>query len=62
MIKPKKVTTIAILMPGDMGYGCGFVFQENGFRVVTFLAGRSQRTSNLAKRAGLEILPNFETL
>ena len=62
MTKPKLVTTIAILMPGDMGHGCALVFQQNGFRVVTCLAGRSQRTKNLAKKAGLEIMPSLSAL
>ena len=26
--------TIAILMPGDMGHGCGKAFKNNNFRVV----------------------------
>ena len=62
MIKPKQVNTIAILMPGDMGHGCALAFQQNGLRVVTCLAGRSQRTRNLAKKAGLEIIPSLNTL
>ena len=62
MTKNKQVTTIAILMPGDMGHGCALVFQQNGLRVVTCLAGRSQRTRNLAKKAGLEIMPSLSAL
>ena len=62
MTKPKQVTTIAILMPGDMGHGCALVFQQNGLRVVTCLAGRSQRTRNLAKKARLEIMPSLSAL
>jgi len=27
--------TVGILMPGDMGHGCGKVFLENNFRVVS---------------------------
>ena len=62
MTKPKKAATIAILMPGDMGHGCAIVFRQNGLRVITCLAGRSQRTRNLAKKAGLEIMPNLSEL
>ena len=62
MRKSKQVNTIAILMPGDMGHGCALVFQQNGFRVVTYLAGRSQRTRNLAKKAGLEIMHSLGEL
>ena len=62
MTKPKQVNTIAILMPGDMGHGCALVFRQNGFRVVTCLNGRSQHTRNLAKKAGLEIMPDLNAL
>ena len=62
MTKPKQVNTIAILMPGDMGHGCALVFRQNGLRVVTCLAGRSQRTRNLAKKARLEITPSLSVL
>ena len=54
------VETIAILMPGDMGHGCGQAFRENGFRVVTALAGRSERTRGLAAKAGIEDVGSFE--
>lgn len=57
-----RVETIAILMPGDMGHGCGQAFRENGFRVVTALDGRSERTRGLAARAGLEDLGSFEAV
>ena len=62
MTKPKQVNTIAILMPGDMGHGCAIAFQQNGLRVVTCLAGRSQHTRILAKKAGLEITPSLSVL
>ena len=62
MTKTKQVTTIAILMPGDMGHGCALVFQQNGLRVITCLTGRSQRTRNLAKKVGLEIMPSLTAL
>jgi 3-hydroxyisobutyrate dehydrogenase-like beta-hydroxyacid dehydrogenase len=55
----KELTTVAILMPGDMGHGCALAFRENGLRVVTALAGRSARTHRLAEKAGIEILPNL---
>ena len=43
------VKTIAIQSPGDMGHAVGKVLRENGFDVVTCLAGRSQRTLDLAR-------------
>ena len=54
-----SVKTIAILMPGDMGHGCAIAFRENGFRVVTNLAERSERTKGLSAKAGLEDLGSF---
>ncbi len=44
--------TIAILSPGDMGHGVGKALAEHGYRVITCLAGRSQRTRDLAAAAG----------
>lgn len=55
-----SVKTIAILMPGDMGHGCAIAFRENGYRVVTNLAERSERTKGLSAKAGLEDLGSFE--
>jgi 3-hydroxyisobutyrate dehydrogenase-like beta-hydroxyacid dehydrogenase len=46
--------TVAILAPGDMGHSVGAVLRQGGVRVVTNLAGRSQRTAQLAKSAGIE--------
>ena len=54
------VETLAILMPGDMGHGCAIVFRESGFRVVTTLSGRSERTRGLAAKAQIEDLGSFE--
>ena len=54
------VKTLAILMPGDMGHGCAMAFRENGFRVVTNLSGRSDRTQKLAAKAQIEDLGSFE--
>ena len=45
------VKTIAIQSPGDMGHAVGKVLRENGFDVITCLAGRSQRTKDLAREA-----------
>ena len=54
------VQTIAILMPGDMGHGCAIAFRQSGFRVVTNLTGRSERTRGLAAKAEIEDLGSFE--
>lgn len=53
---------IAILMPGDMGHAVGRALLDNGHRVVTCLEGRSSRTRGLAEQAGLEDLPDLDSL
>jgi 3-hydroxyisobutyrate dehydrogenase-like beta-hydroxyacid dehydrogenase len=40
--------TVGILYPGEMGHSVARVLLEDGFRVVTTLAGRSERTRRLA--------------
>jgi 3-hydroxyisobutyrate dehydrogenase-like beta-hydroxyacid dehydrogenase len=47
------MTTVAILMPGDMGHGVGQALIDAGHEVVTALEGRSERTRGLARRAGI---------
>jgi L-threonate 2-dehydrogenase len=54
--------TVAILTPGDMGHAVGNVLHHGGLRVVTCLRGRSKRTIDLAAEAGIEDLPDLETL
>ena len=54
--------TVGILMPGDMGHGCGKVFLENNFRVVSALNGRSNRTKKLSETAGIEDLASIENI
>jgi ketol-acid reductoisomerase len=54
--------TIAILMPGDMGHGCGQAFKENGFNVVSCLNQRSERTKKLAYAAGIEDLKTIDNV
>ena len=44
----KTLQSIGILMPGDMGHACGQALKQSGFRVVTFLGGRSDRTQSLS--------------
>ena len=56
------LTTIAILSPGDMGHGVGKVLVESGYRVITCLAGRSQRTRDLAAKAGFGDVPSLEEM
>lgn len=46
--------TVAILSPGDMGSGLGRLLRRKSFRVITNLQGRSPRSHELAKSAGIE--------
>jgi len=55
------MTTIAILMPGDMGHGVGQSLIAEGHRVISPLEGRSAHTCALAKRAGIEDTGDIET-
>ena len=55
-----ELHTIGILMPGDMGHACGAVLRKNGFRVVTALNGRTQRTKSLAIEAAIDDVGNLE--
>ena len=48
------IKTIAIQSPGDMGHGIGRILSEGGYRVVSALEGRSDRTQALSKEAGIE--------
>ncbi len=47
------LSTVGILSPGDMGHTVGNVLRQNGLRVITCLEGRSQRTRQLAEKAGI---------
>ncbi len=46
--------TVAVISSGDMGSAVGRRLREGGLRVVTSLAGRSDRTRALAAEAGIE--------
>lgn len=48
--------TIGILYPGDMGHNVARVLLEDGFSVVTTLAGRSDRTRRLSESTTITIL------
>ena len=54
--------TIGILMPGDMGHGCGKAFIDNNFKVVSCLVGRSDRTRKLSHNAGIIDLKTIENV
>lgn len=56
------VKTVAIQSPGDMGHAVGKVLGENGFDVITCLAGRSQRTKELAEEGNFRIVETMDDL
>ena len=54
-----NISTVAILSPGDMGHAVGQRLRENEMDVITCLAGRSDRTRNLAAKAGIRDVPTI---
>ena len=54
--------TIAILSPGDMGHGVGKALAEHGYDVITCLAGRSQRTKDLAAAGGFRMVETLDEM
>ena len=54
--------TIGILMPGDMGHGCGKVFLDNDLAVISALDGRSNRTKKLSESAGIENVGSIKNI
>lgn len=54
--------TVAIVSPGDMGHNVGKALKKEGIRIVTSLAGRSERTRSLADAAGFEDLGSLEAV
>ena len=56
------MTTVGIMSAGAMGSAVGAAYLAGGARVVTTLAGRSDRTARLAQEAGLELLPDVEAV
>jgi 3-hydroxyisobutyrate dehydrogenase-like beta-hydroxyacid dehydrogenase len=56
------VQTVGIVSPGVMGSAVAGALMGGGAHVVATLAGRSERTARLAERAGLELLPDLESV
>jgi len=54
--------SIGIVGAGAMGSAVGAAYRAAGTRVVTTLAGRSERTQRLAERAGLEVLADLDAV
>jgi 3-hydroxyisobutyrate dehydrogenase-like beta-hydroxyacid dehydrogenase len=57
-----RMRVVGIVSPGAMGSAVGAAYLDAGRRVVTTLAGRSERTCALAEAAGLEILPDLDAV
>jgi len=56
------VKTVAIIAQGEMGAGTGGQLVRHGLRVITNLTGRSARSIDLAKDAGMEDVGNDASL
>lgn len=54
ILPPVIARTVAVISPGDMGSAVGRRLREAGLRVVTSLAGRTQRTRSLTADSGIE--------
>src|SRR5581483_10226566 len=55
------MSTVAVLSPGEMGTQVALRLRElAGHRVVTCLAGRSERTRHGAEQAGVEVLASLD--
>lgn len=56
------MNTVGILSPGDMGHTVGQRLREHGLRVIAYLSDRSERTRQLAAKAGIEEVSSYEAL
>jgi 3-hydroxyisobutyrate dehydrogenase-like beta-hydroxyacid dehydrogenase len=54
-----RMPIVGLLSAGQMGAALGAALRGGGAQVLTTLEGRSERTANLAKQAGLTVLPTF---
>lgn len=54
--------TIGLVGAGEMGSAVGAAYAAGGARVVTSLAGRSDRTRRFVVTAGLEVLSNLDAV
>ncbi len=54
--------TIAVMSPGNMGSAVGNMLRQNGYDVITCLAGRSDFTRNKAEDAGMRDAGSLEAL
>ena len=57
-----SIESVAILSPGDMGHAIGQLLRKHEVRVITCLAGRSNRTRQLSEQAGITDVPSMKEL
>jgi 3-hydroxyisobutyrate dehydrogenase-like beta-hydroxyacid dehydrogenase len=57
-----KISAVGLLSPGDMGHSVGNVLVHGGMPVSTCLAGRSERSAELARSAGITDAGSLEDL
>ena len=57
-----RVQTVGIVSPGAMGSAVADALARGGARVVATVAGRSARTTRLAERATIELLPDLDSV
>ena len=57
-----QARTVGVVTPGAMGSTIASALARGGARVVTTVAGRSQRTAELARRAAAEQLDDLATV
>ncbi len=57
-----RINTVARQSPGDMGHAVGRALGENGFNVITCLAGRSERSRELASQGNMREVTSYEAL
>ena len=55
------IRTLAVVSTGAMGSALARVWREGDARVVTTVAGRSERTARLARETGVELLPDLDS-
>jgi 3-hydroxyisobutyrate dehydrogenase-like beta-hydroxyacid dehydrogenase len=54
--------SVALISPGDMGQAVGALLSQGGVRVLTCLAGRSERTRGLARTTGFTDMQTLEAM
>jgi 3-hydroxyisobutyrate dehydrogenase-like beta-hydroxyacid dehydrogenase len=58
----RTLQTVGIVSPGAMGSAVGDSLSRGGAHVVATVAGRSERTAQLAANAAIELVPDLSTV